>query len=92
MAYLIFYFTKLITRVKSVIFTKNKRYFFIILDIIATTNVIMMRLSSRYNCPVPLNTYIYINKFSTVSLLPHGEQLRWGGGGVIARIYYYITL
>ena len=47
MAYLIFYLTNLITRVKRNLFTKNERYFFhifVILDMNATTDVLMMRL------------------------------------------------
>ena len=60
MAYLIFYLTNLIMGVKRDIFTKYKRYFFVSLDMIATTNVLMMRLSYRYMCRAPLNIFIYI--------------------------------
>ena len=72
MAYLIFYLTNLIMGVKRDIFTKYKQYFFVILDMIATTNVLMMRLSYRYMCRAPLNMYIHI--FSAVQFFTHDEQ------------------
>ena len=62
MAYLIFYLTIVITKVKSDIFTKNDRYFyifFVTLDMIATTDVLMMRLSYKYICQAPLNKFNY---------------------------------
>ena len=62
MAYLIFYLTNPITRDEGDVFTKNERYFFhifVILDMIATTEVLMMRLSYKYTCRAPLNIYKY---------------------------------
>ena len=40
------------------VFTKNERYFFhifVILDMIAMTDVLMMRLTYRYICRAPSN-------------------------------------
>ena len=62
MAYLIFYLTNLITRVKRDIFTKSEPYFFhifVILDMNATADVLMMRLSYRYICRAPLKIFKY---------------------------------
>ena len=53
MASLFFYLTNLIMRFKRDVFTKNERFFlniFVFLDMIATTDVLMMRLSYRYIC------------------------------------------
>ena len=59
MAYLFFHLTKLFTRIKKNKFTKKTIVFhtFVILDMIATTDVVMMRLSYRYICRAPLNIY-----------------------------------
>ena len=76
MAYLIFYLTNLIMGVKRNIFTKYKRYFFFILDMIATNNVLMMRLSYLYMCRAPLNIFIYIF-FLPYNLLPLTSSMVW---------------
>ena len=57
MAYLIFYLTNLIARFKrGYIYKKTDLFPFVdILDMTATTNVLMMRLSYWYICRAPLN-------------------------------------
>ena len=48
---------------------------YVFLDLIATTDVLMMRLSYKYIF-VELH-WTYINIFSTVSFFTHDEQFRW---------------
>ena len=49
-------------RVKRDVFTKINNIFhiFVILDMIAMTDVLMMRLGYRYICQTPLNIYTYL--------------------------------
>ena len=56
---------------------------FVILDMIATTDVLMMHLSYRNICRAPLNIYKY---FFYYVIFPHDEQLRWW-----SQLQYIIT-